>query len=186
MFATKTLDRTIIWGKPSSTRNNRYRLIAFSGAIFFVTFASDIFFVTALAEDSPMLWIWGLAMMSCFAALIASLKYDGFKLSHYVVDKAGVHLQYEIADGPLATIKPFHRTQDWHEIKSAHYSTYTDEDGPETNVGVMLTLTRPIESGRTEIELKSEQPEELMSLIHPQIAIARSPERQLKSILVIA
>jgi len=130
----------------------------------------------ALAEESPMQWFWGLALMMCLAALIASLRSDCFKLLHYVADRTGIHLQFRIATGPLEASKLLHRTQVWSAIKTATYSSTTDEDGSVTPVGVVLTLKRPIESGRTMIELKSDRPEQLMSLIHSQLNSVRDPE----------
>jgi hypothetical protein len=124
--------------------------------------------------------------MMCFAAFIASLRSDRFKLLHYVADRTGIDLQYQIATGPLETSKLVHRTQNWSAIKSATYSTCTEEDGSETPVGVVLTLKRPIESGRTMIELESDRPEEMMSLVHSQLSGGRAPEKKSDFVFAIA
>jgi len=186
MTTTMTPEDTIDWGKPSTKCGNKYRPIAMSGTLFVVALACDILLATALAEESSTQWLWGLALMMCLAAFIASLRSHRFKLLHYVADRTGIDLQYQIATGPLETSKLVRRTQNWLAIKTATYSTRTEEDGSETPVAVVLTLKRPIESGRTMIELECEHPEQMMSLVHSQLSVARNPERSSDFVLAIA
>jgi hypothetical protein len=186
MTTTMTPIETIAWCKPSTKCRNKYRPIAVSGTLFVAAFASDILLATALADESPMQWFWGLALMLCFAAFIASLRSDRFKLLHYVADRTSIHIQYQIATGPLETSKLVHLKQEWSAIKTATYSTLTEEDASETPVGVVLTLKRPIESGRAMIELKSDRPEEMMFLVYSQLSVARTPERNPDFVLAIA
>ena len=186
MTTTMTPGETIEWGKPSTKCRNKYRLIAMSGTLFIAAFSCDILLGTALAEESTMQWFWGLALMMCLVAFIASLRSDRFKLLHYVADRTGIHLQHQIATEPLETSKLVHRTQDWAAIKTATYSTRTEEATSETPVGVVLTLKRPIESVRTKIELESDRPERMMSLVHSQLSVTRNPERSPDFVLAIA
>jgi hypothetical protein len=178
--------KTIEWGKPRATCKNKYRPIAIAATIFFLATASDILFATALAEESLTQWIWGPVLLACLAALVASLQSDSFKLLHYVADRSRVQLQYQIGSGPLETAKLVSRMQDWSTIKSAMYSSATKEDGSEATVGVVLTLKRPIECGRTRIELQSEHPDQLMALVHAQHCDARDHQRSPDFSLAIA
>jgi hypothetical protein len=186
MTTTMTPKETIEWGKPSTKCRNKYQPIAMSGTLFVAVFTSDVLLATAVAEESPMQWLWGLALVMCLAVFIASLRSDSFTLLHYVADRTGIDLQYQIATGPLETSKLVHRKQDWSSIKTATYSTLTEEDASETPVGVVLTLKRPIEGGRTMIELKSDRPEEMMSLVPSQLSVARTPEKNPDFVLAIA
>lgn len=186
METTIPPEKTIEWGKQPRTGLSKYRPIAISGFLFLVTGVSDILFAAALAEGSALQWIWGLALIASLSVFIASLKADCFRLLRYVVDQTGVHLQYEIATGPLETSRLVHRLRSWSGIKSAEFSTQVDEDGSETHEGIVLTLSTPLESGRTKIALESDCPEQLMLLVHSHIDCTRHFQRDAALALAIA
>jgi hypothetical protein len=186
MEITMPLEESIECGKQPRTGLSKYRPIAISGSLFLLTGISDILFGAALAEGSALQWFWVSTLIGSFSAFIASLQADCFRLLSYVVDQAGVHLQYEIASGPLETSELVHRTRSWSGITSADYTTQTDEDGSETHDGVVLTVSTPLESGRTKIELKSDCPEQVMRLVHSHISATRRVSRTSGSALAIA
>jgi hypothetical protein len=139
-----------------------------------------------MAEESSTLWIWGCVEVVCFSFFIASLKSDYFKVLHYIVDHAGVRIQYEIAPGPLETSKIVQRRQPWSTVKSAGYLPHSERAGLEIRGGVLLTLNSPIESGRCNIELISDRPEQLMALVDLHLSHSHAPKRSAASILAIA
>ena len=184
-MSTTTHENSIKYGSQSEAGRKKYGPLAISGAIFFLTLGCDLLWASALAYESNMHWFWVLSMLVCFSLFVASLKLDHFKILHYVVDHEGIHLQYQIATGPLETAKVVHRKKAWTDIKSADYSTRRDEDGSETREAVIFSLFRPIESGRTEIELQSERPERIMSMFHQhleQVQVATKNTRQILAI----
>jgi hypothetical protein len=177
------VNESIEWGMRSKKSGFKYRPIAISCMFFLITLVCDILLVASLAEESFAVWLWALAVAACFAMFIASLKSDYFKVLHYVVDHAGVHLQYEVTKGPLETSKLVQRMQSWSAVKSANYSTHSVDDDAEVRRGVMLTLNGPLEGGRTNVELRSDRPEQLMayvgSQLNPSQVLKRNPDAAL-------
>jgi len=72
----------------------------------------------------------------------------------------------QFVTGPLEASKVVHKTQAWTNVKSAVCATRVEEDGSETPEAIVLSLVKPIESGRSKIELKSEHPEKILSMFH--------------------
>lgn len=174
-------EKNIKRGNEAKAGRKRYWPLVISGTLFSLAFACDLMWATALAEKSNMHWLWGLALLTFLGVFYASLKLDHFKILHYLVDHAGIHLQYQIATGPLEKSTVIHRTKAWTDIKSAAFSSRNDEDGSETHDAVVFLLERPIESGRFEIELKSERPEQIMALFHrhiEQVQVSLKSERK--------
>lgn len=156
-------DTHIEWGKPSRAVANKHWPLVLSGTLCLAALVTDILTAVALAQESASVWVWGLGLSGALAAFITSLNADHFKMVHYVADASGIHLQYEVSTGPLEASQLVRRTQVWSGIRSATLSTHTDEDESETPDGVVLVLSKPLESGRTTIKLPSDQPEQLLS-----------------------
>jgi hypothetical protein len=157
--------KVIEWGKQTTVGWRKYRPLAISASLFLLAFICDVMAAAAIAQDSGMQWMWGMALMVFIVIFFVTLRSDWFKPLHYVVDHAGIHIQYEIAAGPLEAARLIRKTQVWSCISSADYSNVTDEDGTETPIGVLLTLHKPLESGRTQVALESDDAVRLMSLV---------------------
>ena len=186
MISNMAPELTFTWGKPSTICRNKYWPITKSVTLFLIALVIDVLLAAALAEESPTQWMWGLALILGFVTFIASLRSDCFKLLHYVADRSGIHLQYQVAAGPLEKFQLVHRTKNWSAVRHAAYLSSTNEDETNTNIGVVLTLMDPIERGRTTVELLSDCPEQMMSLVNSQIGNSRKPMASPDLDLVIA
>ena len=180
------VNESIEWGIRSHACGFKYRSLVISGIFFLTTLACDILLATSLAEESLAVWLWAIAVTVCFATFITSLKSDYFKVLHYVVDHAGVHLQYEVTKGPLETSKLVQRMQSWSAVKSANYSTHSVEDDADVRRGVLLTLRKPLEGGRTNVELLSDRPEQLMAYVGSQLNPSRVTQKNSDATMAIA
>lgn len=179
-------NESIEWGNRQTRSGSPYRPLLISGVLFLVTFASDILLAVSAAQESPTLWFWLGAMSLCFALFFASLKFDYFKVLHYVVDHTGVALQYEVVTGPLEASRLVQGKQGWSGIRSAAYSTQAADEEAEVRNGVVLTLKQPLESGRTSIALYSDRPEQVMALVDAHLSQVQTPPRTIGSTLAIA
>lgn len=175
MTTSTSPDTRIEWGTPSRTVANKHWPLVLSGTLCLAALATDILTAVALAQESASLWLWASGLVGTVVGFIASLNADHFKVRHYVADASGIHLQYEIATGPLEAPQLVHKTQVWSGLRSATLSMRADGEESETPDGVVLVLGNPLESGRTRVPLPSDCPEQLLAMAQaPNSTVARA------------